>query len=184
MKNNTILIVSFFFAVALLIVPNINAVQYKTMESSIEEQTNQIMNTNLERLQSLGFGNGVFKKVLTIFLFGIETVLAFGYWLASPIAINIFEPYLDSLISNSPVLAFVFMFIFVLGIPFLALQPMDVIFNLIKRIGAWDEDILIKIESVIVFSVGAIIYLLEYFEIIDLFSDSGSEKQSIKSYLL
>jgi hypothetical protein len=71
--------------------------------------------------------------LLTNSVFGIQSMLALGYWITPTIAISYLEQHLDSLENNCPVLAIVFMFIFVFGILLLASQPLNVVFNLIKK---------------------------------------------------
>jgi hypothetical protein len=79
MKKNIIIIVSILLVLLLILVPHINAVQYKTIELTLEDEVQQIIHINLEKFSNLSFGDGFFKKLLTNSVFGIQSMLALGY---------------------------------------------------------------------------------------------------------
>lgn len=172
MKKRTIVFGSMLAVFLMLMIPNVSAVEYNTVKetleanfyNNIEANANKIANTlSLNVVESV-------KKILTVFLFIIETLCSFVYWL-TPSFLKVIDPsFLNSLMDSNPILGVIFGFLTVFGLPLIMIQPLKFIQNLIDKIGAWDQNLLSNIHILILLGPGAIIYLLEYLEIIDLYS--------------
>ncbi len=171
MKRNTILFGSIFSILLFVLIPNINAIEHSAIESAIKENSNNSFFENLDSILYLPESKGLFKKIITIFLFIIDFILIFGSIFADMILTDIFVIFLNEIIDVFPSLSILLFILHIFIDPNIAIKPAMFVFEIILKIKAWSNEQLWRIHRFLAIIAYLLFFSMEKLGIIDFFPD-------------
>ena len=169
--KRTIILGSLVAVFLLVMIPNVGAVEYQSVQTAVEEDVNITFTEKMKDLLLLEGESGFFKKIITIFLFIIDAVLLAGYYYFSPLITMEFADFLSGISDEQPLLAMFLAVLLSFAIPLIALQPTRFVFKIISKIQAWSDETLQSVDTILMVVIGLIFAILEKLGIIDHFPD-------------
>jgi hypothetical protein len=171
LKKYTILFGSIFSILLLVQIPNISAVEYSIIESTIEEKSNNSFFENFDGSLYLSEIGNVFKKIITIFLFIIDFILIFGSIFVDLILNDIFEIFINEIIDVIPFLSFLLVLLSMFIDFDMPIKPAMFVLEIILKIEAWGSEQLWRIHRFLVIIAYVLFFSMEKIGIIDFFQN-------------
>ena len=172
--KKTLVFVSLVAVFLMIMTPNVSAIEFnsvekninKTLENKFDSYINFNENSIKDSINSLDINGGIFSKIFTIILFIIYFILFEVELYILNIFSNCFSTILSKMpnINENPIMLLLFFIIEQIIMDFLMeiiSIPTDLLWNIIIKIKAWEENTLRNIQILVVF-IGTIIYFTLY----------------------